>query len=227
MNDSSFDLTRAIILNENIPSTKKLILAAIATFANKDLEAFPSYAKISKVTGYCLKTVSEVATWVKDTGFPVTITKRKNEVGSGWRHNVYLFPSADVIEQWDGGDRVYIEEDSISLSDMFQRFWSAYPRKVGKVKAQKEFSKIANEIDIEKVIADVEARKDRDPQWRDKQYIVYPERYLKYQLWEDEWDTTSGLSSEVVEFILSSGDIESIKNAGLLDEYNRRRGGRR
>lgn len=189
MNNSAFELTRAILLNEHIPPTKKLILAAIATFANKDLEAFPSYSKISKVTGYCLKTVSEVATWIKDTGFPVTITKRKNEDGSGWRHNAYLLPTADVIEQWSGGDRVYIEEDSISLSDMFQRFWSAYPRKVGKVKSQKEFSKIANDIDLEKVIADIEARKARDPQWRDKQYIVYPERYLKYQLWEDEWDT--------------------------------------
>lgn len=182
---TSFDLVRAITLNPDIPATKKLILIVIATHANDDLVSFPSYEKICEITGYCLQTVANSVAWIKDSGLPITISKRRYEPGSGWKHNVYMFTSADDIASWTSENPE--PEDG---EDPFDKFWEAYPRKVGKVQARKAFKKIKRR-DLEAIIADIEARKARFDQWKNPQYIVYPERYIKYELWNDEWDTGS------------------------------------
>lgn len=67
----------------------------------------------------------------------------------------------------------------------FELFWEAYPRKVGKQKAQEAFGKITISVDI--LLAALEDQK-RTPQWTKDggQYIPHPATWLNQARWEDE-----------------------------------------
>ena len=76
-------------------------------------------------------------------------------------------------------------EEKLKL--FFEEFWAVYPKKVKKKNAFKEFSKIKNVEELMPgIIADVE-RKKRSKDWTKEngQYIPDPERYIKYERWND------------------------------------------
>lgn len=74
--------------------------------------------------------------------------------------------------------------------ELFERFWSAYPRKTGKAAARKVFSrlKVTQKL-LDDMIAAVEQQK-RSAQWRRDggQYIPHPATWLNQGRWEDEPD---------------------------------------
>ncbi|KKM17431.1 hypothetical protein LCGC14_1675860 [marine sediment metagenome] len=63
----------------------------------------------------------------------------------------------------------------------FDKFWSAYPRKVSKVAARRAWSSV--EASLETVLEALEVQK---PQWKDPQFIPHPATWLNGQRWEDE-----------------------------------------
>ena len=81
--------------------------------------------------------------------------------------------------------------------DRFARFWSAYPKKVGKGDAEKRFLKLKPSEELtEQMIRAVEAQK-KSAQWvRDNgQYVPNPSTWLNQERWRDElprspYDTT-------------------------------------
>ncbi|MBQ9851750.1 MAG: hypothetical protein IJO37_02395 [Ruminiclostridium sp.] len=78
------------------------------------------------------------------------------------------------------------EEEKNLLSVQFDLFWNAYPRKEGKKKAHKAFSKLAPSV-WPLLIPAVEKHKQR-PQWQNRQYIPLPATWLNGERWEDEVD---------------------------------------
>jgi hypothetical protein len=82
----------------------------------------------------------------------------------------------------------------IKLNDVnFQRFWEAYPKKVGKAKAIQAWNKIALLKDQEKIFAALEAHKKLD-QWQSEngRFIPHPATWLNQRRWEDELETKVG-----------------------------------
>ena len=87
-----------------------------------------------------------------------------------------------------------IQSESISESESnasagacgaFDRFWSAYPKKVGKEAARKAFAKVKAPIDI--LIAAIEQQKTSRQWTKDNgQYIPNPATWLNQGRWEDE-----------------------------------------
>lgn len=72
--------------------------------------------------------------------------------------------------------------------DQFDRFWKAYPRKVGKGAALRAWRKILPDENLTvRMIAAVEAQKTCD-QWQKDggQFIPHPSTWLNQQRWEDE-----------------------------------------
>jgi len=65
----------------------------------------------------------------------------------------------------------------------FEKFWKAYPKKVGKKKVQDKFD--ANNYPIDLIIKNLELQKKSD-QWQNQQYIPNPETYLNQERWTDE-----------------------------------------
>lgn len=70
----------------------------------------------------------------------------------------------------------------------FDRFWTAYPKKVGKGAAQKAFAKVKTPVDI--LIAAIETQKLSE-QWQKSngQFIPNPATWLNQGRWEDEVST--------------------------------------
>lgn len=69
--------------------------------------------------------------------------------------------------------------------ELFEKFWSAYPRKSAKAEAKKAFSKITADQLESTILPDIEKRK-KCSQWQDQQYIPYPATYLRNERWNDE-----------------------------------------
>ena len=69
---------------------------------------------------------------------------------------------------------------------VFDEFWSAYPKKVGKKDAQKAFAKVPK-AEWPKLIPSVERQK-KSKQWQkdDGQYIPNPSTWLNQGRWDDE-----------------------------------------
>lgn len=69
---------------------------------------------------------------------------------------------------------------------LFDRFWQAYPKKVGKEAARKAFSKLKpNEEDIDTWLGAV-ATQQQSRQWQDPKFIPHPATWLNQKRWEDE-----------------------------------------
>ena len=65
----------------------------------------------------------------------------------------------------------------------FEKFWKAYPKKVGKKKVQDKFD--ANNFPIDLIMKNIELQK-KSEQWQNQQYIPNPETYLNQERWTDE-----------------------------------------
>lgn len=80
------------------------------------------------------------------------------------------------------------KQNKSTCADGFDRFWSAYPRKVGKAKAQAAFAKLAPDQELLAHILEAIEKARQSDQWmRDNgQYIPYPATWLNGCRWEDE-----------------------------------------
>lgn len=72
-------------------------------------------------------------------------------------------------------------------SGEFSIFWEVYPRKVGKIDAEKAWIKTKDRPDIQTIIESIEAHK-RTEQWQKDggQYIPHPARFINRGGWFDE-----------------------------------------
>jgi hypothetical protein len=84
-----------------------------------------------------------------------------------------------------------------SKSELFERWWRFYPKKVGKKAALAEWMRIegVDENFTAKAIATLEWQ-CRQPEWvkENGQYIPDPERYIKRGRWQDEPRDQTGLT---------------------------------
>lgn len=72
--------------------------------------------------------------------------------------------------------------------DLFERFWKAYPKKVGKGAALKAFEKAKVNADLIVVIEKSIEQQKKTDQWKKEngQFIPNPATWLNQQRWEDE-----------------------------------------
>jgi DNA-binding MarR family transcriptional regulator len=95
--------------------------------------------------------------------------------------------------------------------ESFQKFWSAYPKKVAKVEAQKAWSKLKpTEELVERIIAAVKRQKQTRQWLKDNgQFIPNPTTWLNQKRWEDELPDnefpTHDATEEEVEKLIREG----------------------
>lgn len=78
-----------------------------------------------------------------------------------------------------------IPSKSPSTRDAFERFWSVYPRKIGKQSAKRAFERV--KVPLETLVTAVERQKCSD-QWTQNngQFIPHPATWLNQGRWDDE-----------------------------------------
>jgi len=69
----------------------------------------------------------------------------------------------------------------------FAKFWSLYPKRVGKQACQRKWVRLSY-AEQQGIIEDLKARRGRDKQWVNG-YIPNPLTYLNQGRWEDEWES--------------------------------------
>ena len=96
---------------------------------------------------------------------------------------------------------------------LFNRFWQAYPRKVGKRNAQKAFERL--QVDkplLDKMLRQI-AHAKQSRQWQDMQYIPYPATWLNGRRWEDELPAENKRPAKEVNFDANAGTADSAADA--------------
>ena len=86
-------------------------------------------------------------------------------------------------------DEVETEAEKRKAHDgRFERFWTAYPRKVNKVGAKKAFDKVRPDDELlNRIIAAIEKQKHSEQWTKDGgQFIPHPQTWLNGHRWEDE-----------------------------------------
>ncbi len=80
--------------------------------------------------------------------------------------------------------KVRLGKDNI---EAFDKFYSAYPKKVSKVSALRAFKKLNPSATLlQTILSDIQARQ-KSEQWKNKQFIPYPATYLNQKRWEDDY----------------------------------------
>ena len=73
----------------------------------------------------------------------------------------------------------------VVIASAFDRFWAAYPRKVGKDGARKMFATASRRVDPEVIVAGAE-RLRADPNLPATEYVPHPSTWLNAGRWDDE-----------------------------------------
>jgi hypothetical protein len=69
----------------------------------------------------------------------------------------------------------------VSIETDFETFWRAYPRRVGKLKAQREWQRLRPPL--AEVLSALEWQR---AQWDDPKYVPHPSSWLHQGRWMDE-----------------------------------------
>ena len=120
---------------------------------------------------------------------PHTPYKEKGEEKKKERKEVLLAHSSEN-EAHPRDERVCVR---LKVSDLFAKFWQAYPRKVAKIAAERTFERIvrgekANAEALVETMCRVLAKQCTSDEWQreDGRYIPYPATWLNTGRWEDE-----------------------------------------
>ena len=92
------------------------------------------------------------------------------------------------------------QSPSTRVEDDFDRFWDAYPRKVGKEEARKAFAKALKKTDVGVILDAVQQQRWSD----DPQYRPHPSTWLNRGSWSDEPDKDPTLEA----LNLTDDDVE-------------------
>jgi hypothetical protein len=78
-----------------------------------------------------------------------------------------------------------VEKSRVEHTPSFELFWQSYPKKIGKLAAQKAFKKLKN-IPIENILKAIENQKQSE-QWKKEngQFIPNPATWINQGRWED------------------------------------------
>jgi|GEM_PF-1305883 len=81
-----------------------------------------------------------------------------------------------------------VSDISTKVDNTFVQFWSLYPRKANKKKAQALFAKL-KQPDQWSALEDVQRRVEHPYEWANKQYVPGPDVYIRNERWNDEWES--------------------------------------
>lgn len=87
--------------------------------------------------------------------------------------------------------KLNLVQQAARVRPRFAEFWAVYPVKKGKAEAEKKWHARNLDVIADKIIADVEARKKRDRQWR-AGYAPHGSTYVNQRGWEDEIEEDRG-----------------------------------
>lgn len=200
-----FDLLADIALTRINNPTAKVILLAIARYANGYGECFPSRETISHDSCVPIRSVVRAIQWLEDEGY-IRIVRRSGT------SNFYVITSMEDDMTDETRANLAHEEDSnitkldfskknIAKSNITSRanlahpldtpfflaFWQAYPRRIGKGDARAAFTKAATRNDPNLIVQAALAYAQHVLETGTEQkFIPHASTWLNGERWEDD-----------------------------------------
>jgi DNA-binding transcriptional regulator YhcF (GntR family) len=193
----------------NLPTVEKMVLLVIADHANDEgTEAWPSQATIAKKASVSIRTVQRSVNNLVKEGYlrmekhrggsatcredrrphryTIRISKLRGdkETTRSERGDLHDLDGATPTPETGRLSRPKNLPNEPPLETPFDRFWSIYPIKVGKKKAEQAFDKASSEAEIE-IIIEGAIRYAEDPN-RVEQYTAHPTTWLNGGRWADQ-----------------------------------------
>lgn len=184
------------------PAAARLVLLALADFADDGGRCWPSVTTLAKKCGLSARSVNRCIADLERDGY-LTREARFNQ------SNVYVVHATpDILSGGDipsGGDRMSpppcqdvtpppdnpgaltvsrtTKEPSISAS--FADWWKVYPKRTGKIAAEKAYAKALKAVDAATLLAAAKSYSDLKAE-TEKRFILNPASWLNQGHWDDE-----------------------------------------
>jgi len=198
----------AILRLKNLNPRQKILLGLIISLDENGLKM--SNEALAEILGVLPSRISDLLCDMERKGY-IEIKNRqsqhrrinlreKSKVGDvlltrkvGSRDNLLTRKRSPTYEKnrniiKESNKRAHKTKKPVCDNSAFDRFWSVYPKKQKKLKAQKAYRKLNPDPElIERIIKDVQQRRERfDWQKENGKYVPLPENYLNDQRWTDE-----------------------------------------
>jgi DNA-binding transcriptional regulator YhcF (GntR family) len=186
----------------------KIVLLALATYANGKGECFPSRERLSNDTFIPVRSLVRALQWLEANGF-IKIVQRHGTsnfyVITAMEEDMTDDTRANLAHEVDSNiTKIDFTKSNIANTTttsranlahpldtpMFQAFWHAYPRRVGKGAARAAFKKALKYADGDTIIQGaLHYAKHCEQQGTDKQYIPHASTWLNGERWEDDLES--------------------------------------
>ena len=200
-------MTALAMKQKGLRPATKVVLYWIADHHNSETgDCFPSINRLAVLCEMSRRSVETHITALEDQG----LLKRKAQYRDtgGKTANSYLLELTGTLENSDDaqnlrmvceksahGDTQNLRMNNLvinnlgnkpnNIDQLFEEFWSYYPRKIGKAAAKQSFFTALQKTNANKII---EAARDfgNSMQHQEKQFIPHPRTWLRQERWEDQ-----------------------------------------
>lgn len=178
---------------------QKLVLLALANRHNPDVGCFPSLNKLVEDVEFSKSTVQRSIQKLQELGF-IRVEEKHRENGSQTSNRYYLNFEEGVRETTSHSHSDYppvserlphkqVRDKQVSLIDnnLFEKFYQNYPRRIGKIAAEKAWEKAVKKVDPNILVtsAEIYANHVKGSQLQIK-FVPHPATWLNQGRWEDE-----------------------------------------
>lgn len=194
--------------DNNLSDSEKLLYAEITALTNSHGYCWSTNAYFAKLYGVTERTISRRINNLKEKGYidvelvrdkksdktlrKIKIVGRQNCLG-GVDNSVHRGVDKNVYHNNTSNKNNTSNNNNPynPLKEMFDQFWSVYPKKRNKGQAKRAFKKnVKDEETLQLILKDLERRKHfYDWIKQDGQFIPYPSTYLNAHAWLDEYET--------------------------------------
>lgn len=192
--------------DQNITANAKLLYGEITALCNEKGYCWATNKYFADLYGASIRTVQMWISALEELGY---IKTRLKETETGSQRYILLSQTSPPHEEnftppcknFQGGDEENFTHNITSNntsnntppisptggSERFEKFWSAYPRKVGKGAAEKAFKKYKPDDTLLSVMLSALSAQKRSEQWikENGKFIPYPATWLNQRRWED------------------------------------------
>lgn len=220
-------------VKQKLPTRDKFVLLMLANYANEIGKCWPSFNRLADDTGLCRRSVI-LSLQTLSSGGLIDVEERKLDgqnitniytvrMNSGELIQSHTISQGSavvapvvkelhhgVVQEMHHGSAV-VAPNTINepikkrnIYSSFEKFWSSYPRKVGKGAAEKSWIKALQSTEADTIIASLVAYKFSE----DTNFIPHPATWLNQRRWEDAMEKPQTLvhGNPVCYYIESKSD---------------------
>ena len=203
-------MTALAMKQPNLKPATKIVLYWLADHHNGETgECFPGIKRLAELCEMSRRSVETHITSLEEAGLVKRIAQYRNTGGK--TTNKYLLELTGTLENSDDTQNLRMGSEKFAHGDTqnlrmnnlvrrnlgnktnnidqnekyFDKFWTTYPRKIGKAAAKQSFFTALQKTKANKII---EAARDfgNAMQHQEKQFIPHPRTWLRQKRWEDK-----------------------------------------